>query len=180
MWRSLKAGLRNFLSVLVSDTIPVWLSLVLMLCGAVATYYIAPLINEQFEMQTARREFLVKNLEEFSGNAKTLIDVVSKAVNEKSQFKFDSLVADANPSISKLQFSATQLMYIVPDNHENILEFQKTLDALQDKLVRHQAGSDSAPIMADAKNLMKQSLLIYDALLKKTGLSRGGAVSTAD
>ncbi len=172
MWRSLKTSFRKFIDLLVSDTIPVWLTVLLMFFGAVATYYVAPIINEKFEMQAARREFLVKNLEDFSGNAKTLIDVVSKAVNEKSQFKFDALVADANPSISKLQFSATQLIYIVPDSHSNILEFQRTLDALQDKLVKHKTDSDASPIMVDAKNLMKQSLLIYDALLKKAGLSR--------
>lgn len=172
MWSKIKQTFGHIFEVLVSDSIPVWLSLVLMLLGAVATYYIAPLINEQFEIQAARREFLVKNLEDFSSNTKDLIDVISKSVNENSQFKYDDLVSDANPSIAKLQFSATQLVYIVPENHKQIIEFQKTLDTLQNALLSHKAGTSSEGVLETSKQLMRQSLVIYDALLKKAGFSK--------
>src|SRR4051794_14678980 len=121
MWVKFKGWVSHIFGVLVSDSIPVWLSLTLMVLGALTTYWIAPLINQKFEIQAARREFLIKNLEEFSSSTKNLIDVVSKSVNEKSQFKYDVIVSEANPSIAKLQFSATQLVYIVPENHDQII-----------------------------------------------------------
>lgn len=157
--------------VLVADAIPVWLSLILMLLGAAATYYIAPLINEQFEIQAARREFLIKNLDDFSTNTKSLLDVVSKGINEASQTKYDTLVSDANPSIAKLQFSATQLVYIVPQESKLIVEFQRTLVTMQDTLLAHKVGTGSSEILQQSKTLMKQSLLIYDALLRKAGFA---------
>jgi hypothetical protein len=171
MWGRTKRVVAHLGHVLLSDVIPVWLSLVLMILGAGAAYYIAPLINEQFEIQAARREFLIKNLEDFSSTTRSLIDVVSKGVNERSQFKYDALVAEANPSIAKLQFSATQLVYIVPQNHEQIIAFQKTLIAMQEQLISHSVGSSSSELLDTSKSLMKQSLLIYDALLRKAGFS---------
>lgn len=173
MWLASKRFLRKICEVLLADSIPVWLSLFLMIIGAIATYYVAPLINEQFEIQGARREFLIKNLEEFSANTKNLIDVVSKGVNEKSQFKYDALVAEANPSIAKLQFSATQLLYIVPENHTEIVEFQRSLVAMQDELLSHQVGEGGENILTISKQLMRQSLVIYDSLLRKAGFSIG-------
>jgi hypothetical protein len=171
MWLSVKKNLKKIYNVLVADSIPVWLSLSLMLLGTVATYFIAPLINEKFELQSTRREFLVKNLEDFSANTKNLIDVISKGVNEKSQFRYDALVGEANPSIAKLQFSATQLVYIVPEKHQEIVEFQRTLVAMQDELLTHKVGNDTQGILVTSKQLMKQSLIIYDSLLRKAGFS---------
>lgn len=166
-------GIKRFFSyvgdVLIRDSIPVWLSLMLMVLGAGATYWLAPKINAQFEVQAARREFLVKNLENFSGDTKSLIDVVSKSVNESSQFKYNALVADLNPSIAKLQFAATQLLYIVPEHSNEIVAFQRTLDQMQDSLLAFKAGSNPAAVLNASKSLMKQSLQIYEVLLAKAG-----------
>ncbi|MDW9518090.1 hypothetical protein GOC53_19820 [Sinorhizobium medicae] len=166
-------GIKRFFSyvgsVLMRDTIPVWLSLVLMVLGAGATYWLAPKINAQFEVQAARREFLVKNLESFSSDTKSLIDVVSKSVNESSQFKYNSLVADLNPSIAKLQFAATQLLYIVPEHSREIVAFQRMLDQMQDNLLSFKAGGDPTTLLNASKSLMMQSLQIYEVLLAKAG-----------
>lgn len=157
-------------NVLVKDTIPVWLSLLLMVAGAIATYWLAPKINAQFEVQAARREYLVRNLESFSGDTKSLIDVVAKSVNEKSRFKYDELVATINPSIAKLQFSGTQLLYVVPEQSANIVSFQKTLSKLQNEVLAFQPGSYPSSILDTSKLLLSQSLGLYEALLARAGL----------
>lgn len=156
-------------AVLTRDTIPVWLSLALMVLGALATYLLAPMINAQFEIQAARREFLVKNLENFSNDTKSLIDVVAKSVNETSQVRYNSMVSEINPSIAKLQFSATQLLYIVPEHSPAIVDFQKTLDSLQDSILSFRVGSQPQEILSNSKDLMVGSLVIYEALLQKAG-----------
>ncbi|MBB3948700.1 hypothetical protein GGQ73_004691 [Rhizobium skierniewicense] len=152
------------------DTIPVWMSLVLMVAGAIATYWLAPKINAQFEVQAARREYLVKNLESFSGDTKNLIDVIAKSVNEKSKFKYDELVSSINPNIAKLQFSGTQLLYVVPQQSADIVSFQRTLRALQNDMLAFQPGDDPKPILDTSKLLLTQSLVIYEALLARAGL----------
>ncbi len=172
MWKGLKRLTCYFWSVLIKDSIPVWLSLCLMVVGAFATYYIAPLINQQFQIQEARREFLVKNLGEFSSDTKSLIDVVYKAINETDQQKFDTQISGISPTVSKLQFSATQLLYVVPDDAQAITLFQKNLDEMQDSLISHKVGSDPSLVLAQAKILMRQSLNIYEILLAKAGLGK--------
>lgn len=157
-------------NVLVKDTIPVWMSLLLMVAGAIATYWLAPKINAQFEVQAARREYLVKNLESFSGDTKNLIDVVAKSVNEKSKFKYDELVSNINPSIAKLQFSGTQLLYVVPQQSADIVSFQRTLSVLQNEMLAFQPGGDPSSIVETSKLLLTQSLVIYEALLARAGL----------
>lgn len=159
-------------NILIRDTIPVWLSLILMILGAAATYWLAPKINAEFELQSARREFLVKNLENFSNDTKGLIDVISKSVNESDQLKYNLVITEINPSIAKLQFAATQLLYIVPENSSEIVSFQKTLDGLQDRLLEFKIGENANEILSDSKSLMKQSLQIYEALLAKAGLGK--------
>lgn len=170
MMRGIKRLFCHIGNILIRDTIPVWLSLMLMFLGASATYWLAPKINAQFELQSARREFLVKNLENFSNDAKGLIDVISKGVNETNQVKYNSIISEINPSIAKLQFAATQLLYIVPENSAKIVAFQVTLDEMQDNLLSFKAGGDPTNILNGSKSLMKQSLQIYEALLTKAGL----------
>ncbi|RWB66813.1 hypothetical protein [Mesorhizobium sp.] len=157
-------------NVLVRDTIPVWLSLILMVLGAAATYWLAPKINAEFELQSARREFLVKNLENFSSDTRGLIDVISKGVNETDREKYQAIISDVNPSVAKLQFAATQLLYVVPEQSEEIVAFQMTLDKLQDSFLSFRIGGNATGILNDSKSLMKQSLQIYESLLAKAGL----------
>ncbi len=141
-----------------------------MVAGAIATYWLAPKINAQFEVQAARREYLVKNLESFSGDTKGLIDVVASAVNEKSRPKYGELIATINPSVAKLQFSGTQLLYVIPEQSANIVAFQKTLSELQNEILAFQPGNDAKSILDTSKSLLTQSLGIYEALLAKAGL----------
>lgn len=141
-----------------------------MVAGAVATYWLAPEINAQFEVQAARREYLVKNLESFSGDTKSLIDAVANTVNEKSSFRYGELVATVNPSVAKLQFSGTQLLYVVPEQSAKIVSFQKTLSKLQTEMLAFAPGNDPKSIMDTSKSLLTQSLEIYEALLAKAGL----------
>lgn len=152
------------------DTIPVWLSLILMVLGAAATYWLAPKINAEFELQAARREFLVKNLENFSGDTKSLIDLVSKGVNETDRTRYQSIIAEVNPSVAKLQFAATQLLFVVPEQSEKIVAFQTTLDSLQDSFLSFKVGGNADGVLNGSKSLLKQSLQIYKSLLAKAGL----------
>lgn len=157
-------------SVLIRDSVPVWMTLAIFVAGAFATYLIAPLINEKFEIQAARREFLVHSLNSFSSETKTVIDVVFESLNASNQILYDKSIHNLSPSISKLQFSSTQLLYVVPDQGETIVAFQRSLDELQDELIRYRIGSDAAPIVAKSKELTRRSLSIYESLLRKTGL----------
>lgn len=143
------------------------------------TYWVAPLINEKFEIQSAKREFLVKNLENFSSDTRKLIDTIFNSMSENRQDIYNLSVQAASPAFTKLQFSATQMAYIIPDQSSLIVDFQRKLDVLQDDLISYKVGTDNSKLVAQTKELTKSSLAIYDALLQKAGLGGMSKVNSA-
>lgn len=166
---------RRLIKLLTQEHIPVWMTLCLFVLGTLVTYWVAPKINAQFEMQAARREFLVKSLQSFADETKRVVDIASEAISQKEQATYLQWLSEESPSIAKLQFSAAQLIYVIPEYGDKIVSFQKELDSLQDSLISFQAGRDPTPIIERAKSLTVDSLDIYDALLREAGL---GGVST--
>jgi hypothetical protein len=156
---------------LTTDKMPVWLSLLLVLGGALVSYYIAPVINEKFEMQAARREFLVKNLEQFSVDVKLLLDMVAKGVNSESKDDLQKVVMEVNPFISKIQFSVTQMSFLLPNDAPLLVKFQASLERLQADFEGYTFGADSAKIIVSVKETMVLSITVYRALLDRAGLS---------
>lgn len=168
--------IRDFL---LEEKMPVWLSLLLVLGGGWATYYLAPAINEKFEMQVARREFLVKNLEQFSTDVKSLLDLVSKGVNAKNKNDLDSVIMEINPFVSKIQFSVTQMNFLLPRDAILLVQFQRSLEKLQTDLKGYTVGESSVEIIGDIKEVMILSMQVYRALLDRAGLSEVSKETTA-
>ncbi|TXN07508.1 hypothetical protein FV222_02265 [Methylobacterium sp. WL103] len=156
--------------LLVGENIPVWLSLILMALGAYATYQLAPSINEKFQIQAAKREFLVDNMKSFADSTKDLIDVISKAINEKDQQKYNQQIADANRLIAKLQFSSVQLMYVIPEYSNSVVSFQKSVEDLQNRITLYRPQEYTGDILQELKLTSKKSLEIYSILMKKAGI----------
>jgi hypothetical protein len=158
----------NFLA---EEKMPVWLSLVLVAIGGYSTYYIAPVINEKFEMQAARREFLVKNLDQFSGDVKSLFDLVASGLNSSTKYELEKVKIEVNPVVAKIQFSATQINFLIPRNAALVVKFQRSLNSLQDDMISHSFGQDSSEIRSDMREMTDLSMQVYRALLRRAGLS---------
>ncbi|MBS9476080.1 hypothetical protein [Ancylobacter radicis] len=172
MMQRLRSSAAHLLAVLAGHSMPVWLSLVLVMGGAVATYYIAPLINAQFEIQVARREFLVANLTQFSVDTKELIESVGELINENDQNKREKILQNVNISLTKLQFSSAQIARIIPKESGLIVAFQRHLLKLQESLSIQDRNKQNLEIKDSVKNIVPQSIIIYDLMLDRAGLSR--------
>ncbi|HEY4201125.1 MAG TPA: hypothetical protein VGM83_11230 [Devosiaceae bacterium] len=48
-------------SFLVADRTPIWMTLMVLLAGAAGTYYLAPLVNAEFEAQKIKTDFVIRN-----------------------------------------------------------------------------------------------------------------------
>jgi len=92
--------------VLAAQGIPVWLTLMIMISGAVGTYYLAPRVNQIFEAQKLRTEFLIKAVDEINEQTRTLLANISLA--EK---RIDLNSPDASVPIDKITESVMRLTW---------------------------------------------------------------------
>ncbi|MEQ8306082.1 MAG: hypothetical protein RIA09_05940 [Hoeflea sp.] len=156
--------LRN---VVCGEKVPVWLTILLIILGAVGTYFIAPKLNEGFQLQIAKREFLVASMQDFAGTTKSFIDDVARLVNtdEPDAQQRVELVAKA----AELNFFAVQLSYIIPDERERLLRFQENVERVQKSIAQSDGVDDNEAIIAELKEVGAQALHIYEALAKEAG-----------
>lgn len=164
----LNASLAYIWKTLCGEKMPVWLALLLIVAGAMGTYFIAPKLNEGFQLQVAKREFMVESMRDFASATKSFIDGVGQLVNQKTpdeQLKI-SLVAKA----AELNFFAVQLTYVIPEHRNILLEFQKNVGDVQESIALMEPNQTNEQLIDNLKRVGKQSLDIYEALATKAGL----------
>lgn len=163
------AEIRKYLwQLIVDDKIPVWLTLLLMILGALGAYWLAPVVNEKFELQVAKREFLVSSMKDFAKDSKSFIDAVGNFVNDPSPDKASriSLVSKA----AELNFFAVQLTYVIPEDKLLLLDFQNSINKVQRTVGIKFDDTNQSVILGDLKIMSQNSLLIYKSLAEKAGL----------
>jgi hypothetical protein len=165
----LRTLLLKFWNVICGDKVPVWLTIILIACGAAGSYYVAPKLNENFQLQIAKREFLVQSMGDFAVTTKAFIDGVGKLINipEPSDQQRVELVSKA----AELNFFAVQLSYILPDEQAALLRFQDAVERIQKSIGHIEGKQPNEAIITELKEVGVQSLLIYKALAQKAGLS---------
>lgn len=163
--------MRNFFSyigrILVRENIPVWLSLLLMIFGALSAYVIAPVINEKFQIQIAKREFLVSSMVNFADDTKSFIDGVGVFINEDSPTKEARILLLSKAA--NLNFSAVQLAFVIPEEKKLLLGFQTSLNEIQGIIAVSENRTDKEDIVKSLKILSEQSLNIYKTLAETAG-----------
>lgn len=166
------SALRKFFAYLwatiCGEKMPVWLALLLIIAGAIGTYKVAPKLNQGFQLQVAKREFMVDSMKDFASTTKSFIDGVSKLVNERNPTEETrvALIAKA----AELNFFAVQLSYVIPEQSDLLLKFQENVVNVQETVAQESTNSLNGEIIAQLKVVSVQSLLIYQALAEKAGL----------
>ncbi len=155
-------------STICGEKMPVWLALLLIVLGAFGTYAIAPKLNEGFQIQVAKREFMVDSMKDFATTTKSFIDGVGKLVNENQPS--DELKISLVSKAAKLNFFAVQLTFIIPEKKNLLLKFQESVEDVQKSVARVTVDTQRDVIITQLKDVSVQSLLIYQALAKKAGL----------
>lgn len=164
------SSLRSFWAVICGNKIPVWMTLLLIILGAFGSYLVAPKLNEEFQLQVAKREFLVGSMKDFTVATTSFIDGVSKLVNEKSPS--DELKISLISKAVELNFFAVQLSYVIPEQQEMLLRFQEDVEQVQNSVALSKGGIQKDELVAQLKGVSVQSLLIYQALAQKAGLGK--------
>lgn len=154
--------------VICGEKIPVWLTLLLMLIGAGATYFIAPRINHAFEMQAVKREFVLKNLDGLNTNTQFLLKMIPSFLDQVE----DSKRAEILEIITAMQFDSVRLNYTIPNRIDSILNYQKSLEKLNILIDKYKSnGGNREEVMNSLKSVSYLALQLYRGILSDTGIS---------
>lgn len=159
--------LSRWIGFFCQDRVPIWLMLVLTIGGAFGAYWVAPQVNETFQIQAAKREFLVRSMTDFSSSTNEFLDKLSKFVNESDPSKEQrvELLSEA----TALNFYAVQIAYVLPNESELLADFQTEVVDAQSIIASDTNNVDKAELIKSAQNIGRYSLQIYSKLSKKIG-----------
>lgn len=122
-------------SVLLEKQMPVWLTLLILVSGAAGTYLLLPRVNQEFEQQRIRTEFVISKLEALNQKTNELISnitVLNNRVLRQSPVS-EEMKDGIGRNIVELQWKAIELsvMFNSEKSGRLINEYQKKLDALR-------------------------------------------------
>lgn len=164
---------RKFMvETLTATDMPVWLSLCLVLAAAVGTYYIAPLVNENFEFQKNRSAHVLQTVEKIS-NSNVELAVLTRKFNDSLFYDKDSLEGDRNALLDKI----TEYSWLLIDvdvvlsraNAERscVEGLNGHLDALRKSVIASELPQDQESVLKAASEVTESarncSVVLYEA-----------------
>jgi hypothetical protein len=155
--------------LLTKEHLPVWLTLALTISGATMAYLVAPVLNQKFEIQTARREFVVESLNEFGTNSKQIIDKVHEIIRSEKGDLNKQLAFDLDSQIAQIQYQAVELTYVLPEKAEQVVGYQRSLATLKAAVGVYYANKDTDQLVSALKDTSEKSLNLYAGLLETVG-----------
>ena len=164
--------IRYLVRVLASESMPVWMTLLIATIGVVGTYFAAPLINAEFQKQTARREFLVSTITNLDSQIQDVLDITSTVENGLTISARREITGSTGKRITAMQLSLTQLTFIIPEEKERIENLQIALNSLQRRVILTLDGDDINKLRESTQQVLSESLYLYDQLMAEVGFRR--------
>lgn len=171
--KKLKNFLHCALKHLCRDGVPVWLTLLIFALTALGTYFLAPIINQKFELQKIQTEYIANNLNELNKSTYKVIADVDSYTNllltESKSPETKKLERDIRNEITQLHWRSIELKIIFNKNKNADLaieEYQISLNRISNAI----AGSNREEIYDATQRFAKSSAKIIDMLADKAGL----------
>jgi hypothetical protein len=120
---------------LAGQGIPTWMTVLVMMLGAVGTYYLSPRLNQTFEAQKLRTEFVIKSLNDINDQTRALLGAmttVSQSIvhhNPVSPAEFNEIAAGS----TRLSWNVAFVFQVVEEDEESVrlcTEFATRLNTL--------------------------------------------------
>ncbi len=164
-----KSILRRAASTMNSQGSPRYMNLLIVLIGAIGTYYLSPLVNSQFEAQKVRSDFVITNLGELRAETKDLLAALA-LFNQHIQTRSDVSVQfdTVLTAISRLQGQAISLYFVITDDTKlkKIADYQHSLADLMIALKAAMAKNADKSVSTD--DVMSTSATANTAFIRST------------
>lgn len=141
-------------SYIAKDEMPIWLSIVLVISAGVGTYYLAPVINENFEFQKNRSTHLINTIDELN-KAVVSLSVATREFNDALFYNKKGIVqirGAALDKIAELQWrlvDAEVVISRVSTNDDSTKSLSNALMILQNSIIEARHPQDQEKV-ADA------------------------------
>jgi len=160
--------IRKYFPFLFAEAMPVWLTILTGISVAVGTYLIAPSINRQFELDSARSAQLTKSIDGLNGE---IIDLSMKVRRLNSALvNGDSDVPEVRDEaldlVTKLQWRLVDLRVVLktPEDREAVKRLATKLRAVQAALLTARDAKAQASILIAMRELAVEVRLVLARL----------------
>ena len=152
---------------------PVWLSLLIIIVGALGTYFFVPYINVLSEQDKIRTAYILDNLKKMNGDTSELLNNIRK-------FKFtlqnggdvNTVHSSLENQITKLQWRVLEYDVIFGDKktHDLINSYKTDLTTLSNELAKKKKANINQ-MYCHALNFIKSSHRILQLIAKRADLT---------
>lgn len=162
-------------AVLCGTEVPVWLKLAGISLGVVGTYFLLPYINQDFERQKIKTEFVLRTFDDLNLKSRSVVTDLSK-VNRgwtqgrnSDQSSIDSILS----KITELQWKALELSVIFEGSKSiSIIEdYQIALDKLRLTLVTLKDDNSAVALIDSIETFATASVAVMREVSSLSGLN---------
>jgi hypothetical protein len=130
---------KNSMPWLFEDKIPVWLSLLIIISGAVGTCFVVPYFNMKFEQEKIRSSYIASNLTSTNENTSLLLNQLREikvALEKGEENGLDKEIYSFQNLITTLQWKAVEYDVIFGDGEINklVYDYKYQLSLLGDEV----------------------------------------------
>lgn len=156
------------------DKFPVWATLLGVVAGSFATYWIIPSINQGLETQKIRSEFIIRNLDDLNARTRSLVaDVGTLHQGVLRTNSTDDVVRKtAITKIVELQWKAIELAIIfnTQTGSELVQNYQESLEDVRISLAKLNAKESLPASQAAIEKFSARSVDVITELAALGGL----------
>lgn len=162
-------------SILTQSQMPVWLTLVAGILGFLVTYWLVPELNQKFEQQRIRTEFVISKLDALNVRTNNLVGLI--AVLNNRVINGDPNTPDLNEdlfrSVSELHWTALDLgvVFRSATAAQYIQEYQRSLDALRKALEDDRSLDNSLEVLERSGEFVRSSIRLMDYISRDVALN---------
>jgi hypothetical protein len=136
---------------------PVWLTIVGLVATAVTTYYIAPSLNSQFEVEKSRSQYIMENMKILSDDTSKLFSYVTELSHyQRESAEYQKIHIELNKIFTRLQWKANEYEILFSDKSGNIVihTYSTALHDLRLSIANNNTSEDNVMMLKHSKSLI--------------------------
>ncbi|WP_156635562.1 hypothetical protein [Methylobacterium sp. Leaf123] len=170
----MKNALLYLKNLLLESNVPLWVTIVGILGGAVGAYVITPLLNQKLENQKIKTEYVIRSLDSINSKTQEMlseISIVNRRIYNKNQ-NIEENIDKATRLVAELQWKAIEISAVLDDEKSLsiLVDFQEKLDAVRSKIELINSPDSALKALAEIRSFIPASLRLVNRIASLSGI----------